>query len=350
MDGRRESQVHGRGRHAWRQELAGGSVFHRYIGSRSKGEATRALCIDGGGIRGLLPAMVLAEIEARSGRRACDLFDLIVGASTGSILALGAATPTADGTTSRWSAAEGVALYENRAHEIFAHSRISFGAFHEKYHHESFERLLDELWGETRLSEAIVECLATSYELTSRTVHHFDSRDAKKDPEFDLPIKRAVRAATAAPTFFDPARVRTKNGQHLFIDGAVYANNPSMIAFTAAQRFGPADMVIVSLGTGEETESLHWDTVRDWGFADWARPILHVAFDAASQAVDYQLRYLLGPERYHRFQALLPSDAYRLDDASPANIRRLKQHGEEMIADQSAEIDAVCSKLLEVAR
>lgn len=69
-------------------------------------------------------------------------------------------------------------------------------------------------------------------------------------------------------------------------------------------------------------------------------------FDSASESVDYQLRHLLGPERYHRFQVSVSAETHRLDDASPANIQRLKRHAEAMIAEHTAEIDDLCEKLV----
>ena len=335
---------HGAARHAWRHELAGNSIFHRYVGARPEPGAIRALAIDGGGIRGILPCLIGAEIEERTGKQTAELFDFIIGTSTGSILALGAATPGPDGKA-KWTARQGVDRYIERGHEFFDRGHFSVGAFHEKYRHQSFERVLDELWGDIRLSEAVVDCMATSYELTRRTVHHFDSRMAKKDPAFDFPMKTAIRAATAAPTFFEPAHAVTLEEKHLLIDGAVYANNPAMIAFTEVQRMGPTDMIVVSLGTGDEEEGMHWDMVKDWGFAQWARPILNVVFDATSESVDYQLRHLLGPERYHRFQVPIDGTCHRLDDASPANIKRLVEQGERMIVEHHAEIDDLCAKL-----
>jgi patatin-like phospholipase/acyl hydrolase len=324
--------------------LAGNSIFHRYVGATPERGAIRALAIDGGGIRGILPCLIGDEIEQRTGKRVAELFDFIIGTSTGSILALGAATPGPDGR-SKWSAREGVEMYINRGHDFFDRGHFSVGAFHEKYRHQSFERALDERWGDIRLSEAVVDCMATSYELTRRTVHHFDSRLAKKDPAFDFPMKTAIRAATAAPTFFEPAHAVTLEEKHLLIDGAVYANNPAMIAFTEVQRMGPTDMIVVSLGTGDEAEGMHWEMIKDWGLAQWARPILNVVFDAASESVDYQLRHLLGPERYHRFQVPIDGSTHRIDDASPANIQRLIEQGQRMIAEHHAEIDDLCEKL-----
>ena len=57
----------------------------------------KVLCIDGGGIRGLIPALVLAEIERRTGRRIAEMVDLVAGTSTGGVLACGLTRPGTDG-------------------------------------------------------------------------------------------------------------------------------------------------------------------------------------------------------------------------------------------------------------
>lgn len=333
-------------RAAWRTELAESSVYHRHRGRAEHDEAVRILTIDGGGIRGIIPALILAELEERTGRRACELFDFIAGTSTGAILALGAATPGPDGR-GKWRARDGVALYATRGREIFSKGRFSVGLFHEKYHHESFERVLDEAFGDAMLSDAIVRCMATAYSLRLRQVHHFDSDEAKRDPNWDFHMKTVIRAATAAPTFFEPARIYSSDdAEHLLLDGALYANNPSMIAFVEATRAGADDVIVVSLGTGDEVEAMHWEQVKDWGLAQWARPILNVLFDAMGESIDYQLRHLLGPERYHRFQTPLDTGSHHLDDASERNIEALMADAANLVADHDEEIDHLCEKLV----
>lgn len=331
----------------WRDELAGSSIFHRYVGSTPAPDAVRVLAIDGGGIRGILPALVAAELEERSGHPIVELFDVIVGTSTGSILALGLVAPGPDGRPT-WAARDAVKLYAERGDEVFSRAVFSAGMFHEKYRHEDFERLLAEVWGSTLLSQAITHCMATAYDLSHRSVLEFDSEEAKRDPAEDYEMKTVVRAATAAPTFFDPARAVSRGAEeaHLLIDGAIYANNPSMVAFTEVQRMGPTDVILVSLGTGDEVDTMHWELVKEWGLTQWARPILDLLFSSASQAVDYQLRHLLGPERYHRFQAPLVNCNHRLDDASATNVARLQEVAEQMITTQSAEIDHLAQLLV----
>ena len=78
----------------------------------------KVLAIDGGGIRGLIPALVLAEIEERTGRRIADMVDLIAGTSTGGIIACALAKP------SPMPASEIARLYEEDGPEIFSRSLL----------------------------------------------------------------------------------------------------------------------------------------------------------------------------------------------------------------------------------
>src|SRR5712692_7803866 len=99
----------------------------------------RVLALDGGGIRGVIPATVLAEIERRCGKRVGEVFDLIAGTSTGGILALGLTTPDpADPGRPRYRAEDLVALYAEKGPVIFGRSLLHrlitvFGLFGSKY-------------------------------------------------------------------------------------------------------------------------------------------------------------------------------------------------------------------------
>jgi uncharacterized protein len=87
----------------------------------------KVLSIDGGGLRGIIPAMVLAEIEERTGRPIAETFDLIAGTSTGGILALGLTMP-GDGGKPRYTAKELIRIYEEQGARIFSHRANSIGA------------------------------------------------------------------------------------------------------------------------------------------------------------------------------------------------------------------------------
>ena len=104
-------------------------------------------------------------------------------------------------------------------------------------------------------------------------------------------------------------------------------------------------MVLLSLGTGQHTRRRSFADVDDWGLVEWARPILDVVFDGISDAVDYQLRHVLGGDRYWRLQVELTRASDDLDDASPENLRELRRHAEELIAASSDDLDAVIEAL-----
>src|ERR1043166_2187172 len=134
-------------------------------------DVKKVLSIDGGGIRGVIPATVLAEVEARTNTPIAHLFDLIAGTSTGGIIALGLSRPAKDGGTDPKYAASALAeLYEKEGGRIFArtlwHQVLAVdNLLGQKYEADGVESVLKEYLGDTPLSKAITETLVTSYEL-----------------------------------------------------------------------------------------------------------------------------------------------------------------------------------------
>jgi patatin-like phospholipase/acyl hydrolase len=322
-------------------------------GEQPQGRAIRALSIDGGGVRGLVPAMVLAEIEARTGKHIAELFDIVAGASAGSVLAVGLAVPGDVPGSPRWGAEEGVEIYKSRLAEVFDRSTwqavASVGSLlREKYDEKPFEDLLSHYFGERMLSEAVTNVVVPAYDLANQDVLLFDSAAAEADRAMDMPMRVVVRGATAAPTYFEPAPVGPPiaHGHHLLVDGGIFANNPGICAFMQAQhRHLGDDVVLVSLGTGAPERPLNIEEVRSWGLAHWARPLVSLVMDGASRATDLHLRSLLGPERYFRLDPSLDGCSHHLDDASRENLDALESAGKSLIASSSAEIDRVCELL-----
>ena len=134
----------------------------------------RVLTLDGGGIRGVIPATVLAEIEQRTGKRIAEMFDLIAGTSTGGILALALTAPApADPNKPRYAAEELVSLYADKGKLIFSRSFgykliTLFGLFGSKYAVRGLDKTLHTYFADSRLKEAVAEVLITSYDLESR--------------------------------------------------------------------------------------------------------------------------------------------------------------------------------------
>ena len=301
----------------------------------------RVLSIDGGGIRGIIPAIVLAELERATGRPIAETFDLVAGTSTGGILALALTMKGPDGKPA-WSAEQMITLYEEEGPSIFDRSvwdviTSAGGLIDEKYPPEGMEKAFQTYLGEALLSEALTEVLVTAYEIEQRTTFFFKSAKARADERDDFPIRMAAQATSAAPTYFEPVQIERGDGlaDLALVDGGVFANNPAMCAYAEALKDeGDDQITLVSLGTGELTRSLDYEDAKDWGLAEWAKPIIDVVFDGVSDATDHHLEQILGRNRYFRFQTRLDRARDDMDDASERNLHLLKQEAEELLRDE----------------
>jgi patatin-like phospholipase/acyl hydrolase len=313
----------------------------------------RILAIDGGGIRGLIPAVVLADLERRTGRRTAELFDLIAGTSTGGILACGLTRPGDDGAPA-FSAADLIGLYESEGPEIFHRSLVKRiesvdGYVDERYDDRGLNAALLRYLDGTRLSQAVTDLFITAYEIERRQAFFFRSSRARTDPTYDFTFVDTARATSAAPTYFEPARVSdvADASSYALIDGGVFALNPAMCAYAELAATGRRDEIdlVVSLGTGSHTRRVPFEDARDWGQIEWARPLIDVVFDGLAQTVDFELGHLLGPERYVRFQTDLTEASDDLDDAGDRNLEALRREGNRLVEERAADLDRV-AKLL----
>ena len=313
----------------------------------------KILSIDGGGIRGIIPAVVLAEIERRTNRPIASLFDLIAGTSTGGILALGLTVPKNHGGP-LYSADQLVNLYQEDGSRIFSRSplRAIFAVDNltwKKYSSSGVEQVLLEYFGDSRLRDAVTDLLIPSYELEARLPFFFRSANARQRPDYDYPARDVARATSAAPSYFEPMRLFTATPGHHYtlIDGGVFANNPAACALVEARTTHPnaAGYLVVSLGTGTLARTLPLTLAKYWGAALWAKPILDVVFDGVSSTVDCQLRQLLPANHYYRFQTALNGHNHGLDNASADNLKSLKLLAEGLIDQEEVELDRLCEAL-----
>jgi predicted acylesterase/phospholipase RssA len=319
----------------------------------------RVLSIDGGGIRGILPSMVMAELERLAGRPTAELFDLVTGTSTGALLALAMVAPDREGKP-RFKAGDVARLYEIGGTRVFSRSmwhqiRAVGNLVDEKYPATGLEQVLDRAFGRVMLSEALTETLVTSYEVEDRKPFFFTRRRARELQGHDFLMAKVVRAATAAPTFFEPARIPSINGKgyHALIDGAVIAYNPALFAYVEALRLRPEarEIILVSLGTGQLTRGLPYDVVKDWGAAHWAQPLFSLMCDGDAAVVDQQAAEILAPgrdgrRRYYRFQVRLDMGSDDMDDASRENIAKIKRLGAGMVRDNQAILETLARRLI----
>jgi hypothetical protein len=312
----------------------------------------RILSIDGGGIRGIIPALVLARIEKLTKRPIATLFDLVAGTSTGGILALGLTVPKFPGRP-LYAAQEFVAMFEREGPRIFSRSVVrtlvtSDSLVWKKYSSRGIEQVLFEYFDDSRLSDAVTDVLIPSYEIQRHFPFFFKSANARLRQDYDFRARDIARATSAAPSYFEPMRIPTGTNSDFYtlIDGGVFANNPAACALVEAQCTlpHPGGHLVVSLGTGSLMQTVAGGQARNWGCLQWAKPLLNAMFDGVSSTVDFQLRQLM-PTGYYRFQPALNAANHGLDNTSPANIAALKAVANRMIEEKSVELEALCDQL-----
>jgi patatin-like phospholipase/acyl hydrolase len=314
----------------------------------------RILAIDGGGIRGVIPAKVLIAIEAKTGKRIAELFDLIAGTSTGGILAAGLCVPTEDRTRPKYAASDLLQLYKAHGHEIFSTTPIRrvvslfFGA---QYPSGPLEKQLVNYLGEAHLADAFTGLLITSFEMHAGEAWFFSRETARERPDRNYLMREVARATSAAPTYFPPFQFDGSKGEApVLVDGGVFANNPALCAWVDEHEDvkGTSDVLILSLGTGSVPHPVRFDRARRWGKVLWAQPAIGSFLDGQSDTAEFQLGQLLDSSHYLRLQTKLPVANEAMDNASDANIAALESAADAMLAgpENARRLAAVCDQLM----
>jgi patatin-like phospholipase/acyl hydrolase len=286
----------------------------------------RILSLDGGGIRGLISVILLQHLNDDPALKGwIDSVDLISGTSTGGLIALGLAAGL-DLKAMR-------DLYEKRGPVIFDDSWLDnlvdlgqlTGA---QYNNRNLSRELRRLLGATTLRQLNKRVLITAFDLDNEAAdpakrtwkpklfHNFPGPSSDGDA---LAYKVGLYTS-AAPTYFP-----TVDG---YVDGGVYANNPSMCALAQSQdkrlRNQPAlsDVVLLSVGTG--TSLVHIDGKNlDWGQAQWVKPLISLMLDGIAGIADFQCQQLLGEQYYRLAPVFPPGVSMPLDAVQPGHIRAM---------------------------
>jgi hypothetical protein len=323
------------------------------------------LAIDGGGIRGLIPAVVLERIETETKKPISDLFDLIIGTSTGGIIGLGLTVPN-EGTRPRYQASEIVNLYVTKGETIFSRSVGSrfgslWGGIGSVYPADRIEEVLQQYFAETRLKDARTEVVVTSYDIEKRHPYFLKSFHARRQPvERDCYMWQAARATSAAPWYFPPYKLDRESAPDDYltlVDGGVFVNNPALAGYTEAlaltHQRPDVDYLVVSLGTGDMTRRFPYEDAEGWGVRGWLERILDIVFDGTSSAIDHQMRLLLpeleGHSRYFRFQCPLTHASDEMDLATKDNIKALRDQAWNLMRKEEARLQQLCARLVEFA-
>lgn len=285
----------------------------------------RIMTLDGGGLRGIYTATLLCRIEeAIPGF--IDSVRLFAGTSTGGILALG----LAHGITPE----RGVELYHECGAKVFADSLIDdlidlgqiIGA---QYSNRNLKKILTAVFDDDTLDDILVArgkfVLIPTFDLEAvkdgvrcwkpKFFHNFPGEDSDGAA---LAVDVALYTS-AAPTYFP--------SHQGFVDGGVVANNPSMAALAQALDKDTGnqelhDIRLISFGTGYFPQYVGGKR-HDWGFAQWAKPLVSIMLEGSMGVSDYQCKRLLGRDCYHRLAPALPRPIPLDDVDSLADLIRL---------------------------
>lgn len=327
------------------------------------------LSIDGGGIRGILPAAIIAHLEKQMqvssqnpDLRVADLFDLLAGTSAGGILTCCYLTPKEPGKDNRpkYSAGEVLDFYTELGPILFRKSpvyliRSAFGLLRSRYCEDALYEFSKKIVGDSYISGVVKDCLITAYDLSSRKALLFSRYSTQKYGETaDYTLCDIVRSTTAAPSYFIPARIFAKDStsRHL-VDGGVYANNPAMCALVEAKKLWPdipgSDYYMISAGTGKVIKPYHYNKTKHFGYIHWLNPILDILMSAVAETVGYQTQQIFSingvPQNYIRIEPPMLTADIRIDKASWSNIQKLNSAAQHYIDHNTSLFDSICKTL-----
>jgi hypothetical protein len=289
----------------------------------------QVLAVDGGGVRGIFVAAVLAALEADLEMPVAASFDLIVGTSTGGIVALALGAGLSPG--------EILNFYLAKKGRIFPSGLGWRAARHlvtAKYRPKPLEHALQEVFGNKLLGESRIPLVIPAYDLAENTVHLFKtSHHPRLRRDHRIPMWQVAMATTAAPSYFPAFRVPGE--QSRLIDGGVWANNPAMVGVTeAVSMFGRdlSELRVLSLGTTTSTQTRPV-SLDNAGVLGWVRAprVVDVLLRGQSVGAFTQVQHLIGSEHAHRLDPAAPEGA-ALDRCNASELIAKASHHSRMFS------------------
>lgn len=280
------------------------------------------LSLDGGGIRGIFTAAFLAHVEEHLDCRIVDHVGLITGTSTGSLIGLGLAAG--------YSAQEILEAYKEGAPKIFPSKKwySPRGWIGPKHDNEELTKWVKDMFGDKVLGDSPVSLAIPTIDTETgsprvwKTGHHPRLHVGKKTKMWEVAL-----SSSAAPTYLPAVQVE---GLGAYVDGGLWANNPSMVGIIEAKSFlgQPFESIrLLSIGTGKRKTWFRFENIRDKGRLGWVKSIVELILFVSSEATENQVEHLLESEQYLRINEDLPNKM-ELDDIS--SIGQLENLGRKV--------------------
>jgi len=275
----------------------------------------QVLALDGGGFKGLYAAGLLAKLEEALNIHIADHFDLIVGTSTGGILALGLGLGFRPRELVEFYSRHAPGIFRKPRYASIPVVRLLHGLSQPKYDSKVLEAALREKFGDRLLGDSKKRLVVPSFDLEQRRVHLFKTRHHERlVTDWKWPAWKVAVATSSAPIFFPVADCI----EHLrLIDGGVWANNPTMVGVVEAVSLlgQPLDTIkVLSIGTSYEV-SVPPNSLDRGGFRQWASKaaVIDVLMEGQNSGALGQAINLLGKDNVVRLNTNAPRGTFALD-------------------------------------
>lgn len=277
----------------------------------------KVLSIDGGGIKGLYSAKILSLLEADirqthgDAARIVDYADLICGTSTGGLIALGLALRIPAETICRFYEIHGPKIFKGSQSWLALLRQTLLGG---KFSDEDLRLALEELLQKNTIGDSHCLLCIPTYDFTHGTygIFKFDHKEGNLSRHNSLPMVDVALATSAAPTFFPLAQIEKENNTQ-YVDGGVWANNPSLVGLTEALSYfvGPGKpfdhLALLSIASMNFSAGRTPMLKRRRSFLRWAPDLFDLSLIAQSEFADIFLSAMLGlqtiPMTYTRIPA-----------------------------------------------
>lgn len=262
----------------------------------------KVLSIDGGGIKGLYSATILRHFEEKFNCLISDYFDLLCGTSTGGLIALAASLKIPMKDVCRFYETEGKKIFPDLSQKLplpslILNKEITKGDYRQivkggKFSDRPLRTALEDIFGQHKIGDSNNFLCIPSYMITEarpwvwKKSHHQLSRDDKAS-YVDVAL-----TTTAAPTFFPVAEIADFDNKQ-FIDGGVWANNPSLVGLIEALTYFVGEgkdfdsIQMLSLSSLSITGGKPTGLKRDRSFIDWKQDLFETSMTGQSYFTHY---------------------------------------------------------------
>ncbi|KJV69582.1 patatin-like phospholipase family protein [Candidatus Neoehrlichia procyonis] len=300
--------------------------------------ARYVLSVDGGGIKGIIAATILCEIEKKLAMPLSKIFSMFAGSSVGSLISALLIVQDDKGC-SKYMAKDILGFFLQYGKKMFTNSilrRITSYVIGSRYSSDNLRETIDCFFENVQMKDLMCNFLVPSYDVYNQKDVIFRNWIDKYS---SIKVMDVLLAATAAPTYFSPRELIIDNQRKLLVDSSLLASNPVVCAYASAITIYPDDDIyFVSIGCGSKinTKSAH-DTL-----LYWATHIVNLFLDAGIDGIDYQMERIARKGHYIRINGNLQESSYELSDISYKNIQSLRLDAQRIVQENMNNINKLC--------